>query len=261
MGRSLAVPIAIVLGAGIVGGAIYFAYGRSTGSESPESQQATAIGSDITFRPISDEDHVLGNPNAPLVIVEYADLECVFCKEFHNTMHRLMDEFGRDGRIAWVFRHFPIADLHSQAPTEALAAECVARLGGNSAFWTFIDTIYETSAGNNTLDLALLPSIAEGAGVSQAEFSACMQDGTLMARVERDFDDALRAGGTGTPHLVFVTDREAVPVKGAQPYLAMRSIVYAILQQKSGGVLTRPSEGGTQFAPTVTDFETSTTTP
>ena len=67
-------------------------------------------------RPVNGEDHILGNPDAPVKLIEFSDFECPFCKRFHPTMKRLMDEYGEDGRVAWVYRHFPLDAIHSKAP-------------------------------------------------------------------------------------------------------------------------------------------------
>jgi protein-disulfide isomerase len=102
--------------------------------------------------PVTDKDHIKGDINAPVKIVEYSDLECPFCKRFHSTLQEVVDSY--DGQVAWVFRQFPLAQLHPKAVREAEAAECVASLGGNTAFWKFIDKINEVTPGNNKLDEA-----------------------------------------------------------------------------------------------------------
>src|SRR3989344_533240 len=76
----------------------------------------------IAFRPIDDTDHIRGDKNAPVKIIEYSDLECPFCKRFHPTLQQAVDEYK--GKVAWVYRHFPLDALHSKADKEAEAAEC-----------------------------------------------------------------------------------------------------------------------------------------
>jgi protein-disulfide isomerase len=102
--------------------------------------------------PVTDKDHIKGDISAPVKIVEYSDLECPFCKRFHATMQEVVKSY--DGKVAWVFRQFPLAQLHPKAVKEAEAAECVASLGGNAAFWKFIDKVEEVTPGNNKLDEA-----------------------------------------------------------------------------------------------------------
>ena len=91
--------------------------------------------------PVSDKDHLLGNPSAPVKIVEYSDLDCPFCKTFHATLQQIMEDYGKQGKVAWVYRHFPLAQLHPDAPRKAEATECATELGGQQAFWALTDQI------------------------------------------------------------------------------------------------------------------------
>lgn len=103
--------------------------------------------------PVTAADHIRGDINAPVKVVLYSDLECPFCKRFHGTMQDIMKAYSTD-KVAWVFRPFPIAQLHPKAVKEAEAAECAAEIGGNDAFWKFIDKVEEVTPGNNKLDEA-----------------------------------------------------------------------------------------------------------
>lgn len=106
-------------------------------------------------KPVTATDHILGDINAPVKVVLYSDLECPFCKSFHQTMQEIMkSSYGTDKQVAWVFRNFPLKQLHSKAPKEAEALECAAELGGNDAFWKFLDKINEVTPSNNKLDQA-----------------------------------------------------------------------------------------------------------
>src|SRR3546814_20902810 len=75
--------------------------------------------------------HVLCIPDASGKGIEFSDFESPFCKGFHRTMGQVMEEYGQDGKVAWVYRHFPIDSIHSKARKEAQASECAAELGGN----------------------------------------------------------------------------------------------------------------------------------
>ena len=91
------------------------------------------------YAPLTDADHVRGDRNAPIVMIEYSDYECPFCSRFHPTMKQVMQEY--EGQIAWAYRHFPLS-FHPYAQVLAEGSECVAELGGNDAFWEFTDAIY-----------------------------------------------------------------------------------------------------------------------
>lgn len=87
---------------------------------------------------VTAEDHIIGNIDAPIVIVEYSDLECPYCKKFGETMKEVVAE--SNGNIAWVYRHWVV---HPNALPKAGAAECVAKLKGNDAFWKYVDLVFE----------------------------------------------------------------------------------------------------------------------
>lgn len=89
---------------------------------------------------VSDSDHLRGNKDAKIKLVEYSDFECPFCQRFHPTMLQVMGEF--DGQVAWVYRHFPLS-FHASAQKAAEASECVAKEKGNDGFWEYTDSLYQ----------------------------------------------------------------------------------------------------------------------
>lgn len=185
------------------------------------------------MEPIGADDRILGNPDAPVKIVEYSDLECPFCKRFHETLQQVMDEYGKDGQVAWVYRHFPLAQLHSQAPKEAEATECAAELGGNSAFWALTDKIFEVTPTNNGLDLASLPQLAGSIGLDAGAFQACLDSGRHADRVQSQYEDAVATGGTGTPFSVVVASNgKKFPINGALPYAQVKAAIELALKEK-----------------------------
>jgi len=90
--------------------------------------------------PVLETDHVAGNPDAPITIIEYSDFQCPFCSRAHPTVARVVEE--SDGEINWVYRHFPLTNIHPAAYPASVASECVAELAGNDAFWVFTDTLF-----------------------------------------------------------------------------------------------------------------------
>ena len=91
-----------------------------------------------TVKAVSSEDHVRGAKNAKVTLIEYSDLECPFCKRFHPTVQQAMKDY--EGKIAWVYRHFPLS-FHPEAMPLAVGAECANELGGSDAYWAFSDKI------------------------------------------------------------------------------------------------------------------------
>jgi len=220
-------PIAIVVAGVLIATALYFTSNRT------DTPTTTTDGQTALVRSVQPDDHILGNPNARIVIVEYSDFECPFCKSFHETMHQVIDVYGPTGDVAWVFRQFPLAQLHSKAPREAQASECAAQLGGNDAFWKYADRIYEITPSNNGLDLSKLPEIAAQIGLSVDAFNACMEGSDAKNAVDEDVAEAFSAGGRGTPHNVIIVGDQQVVLEGAQPFAAMKNVIDSILAPDS----------------------------
>ena len=130
--------------------------------------------------------------------------ECPFCKNFQQTMLSVMSKYGKDGTVAWVYRHFPIDSLHPRARKEAEATECANELGGNTGFWKFIDEVFATTTSNNTLDPAKLPIIAKDVGLDVTKFNACLSSGKYANFIQTSIDESIKAGAQGTPYSVIV---------------------------------------------------------
>ena len=170
----------------------------------------------VEIRPVSGDDHILGNKNAKIVIVEYSDTECPFCKNFHKTMQEVVKQ--NDGEVAWVYRHYPIPELHSKAPRQAEATECAYEQGGNTAFWKYIDRMFEVTPSNNGLPDSELENIAEYVGLNSSAFYTCLQSGKYKDKVADDIADGRKAGVSGTPSsLILVNGKVVDRIAGAQP--------------------------------------------
>lgn len=221
--NSLHIIIAILVAGFMIAAGIYL-------SRNPVARTVPApTVEDIMIAPVSERDHILGNPNAPVVIVEYSDTECPFCKTFHGTMKRIVNEYGKDGQVAWVYRHFPIDQLHANARKEAEASECAAELGGNTKFWEFIDAVFARTSSNG-LPAGELSKIADDIGLNVGRFESCLSSGRHSARVQADLEDAIRAQAGGTPYSVVITSSgEKVAIKGAQPYEILKAVIDAAL--------------------------------
>ena len=206
--------------------------------EAQRKQQAQAVAENSAklekMRRITSADHVRGNSNAPVKIVEYSDLECPFCKSFHSTLQQVMNEYGKNGKVAWVYRHFPLDAIHSKARTEAAAAECAGELGGNNAFWAYIDRFFAVTPSNNQTDIqTVLPKIAREIGLDESKFNSCLASGKYAKRIQEDLDNANAIGGNGTPWSIVVTKSgKKYPLSGAQPYEAVKQLIELALQEK-----------------------------
>ena len=187
-------------------------------------------------QPISAEDHIRGDAKAPVKVIEFSDFECPYCKSFHSSMKQMMDDYGKDGKVTWVYRHFPIDEIHPKARKEAQAAECAGEIGGNNAFWAFADRLFEIAPSNNKLDLAQLPQIAEFVHLDKAKFAACLsgdeRGGKYAAHIEANQKDGTASGGSGTPYTLIISPKGKIfPINGAEPYSAVKATIEAALQQ------------------------------
>ena len=220
------VPGAIIVAAVLIGGAVLLR-GNGDGADTPRAQDDTQPDTpgEVVVAPVTEDDHILGNPNAPIQIVEFSDIDCPFCSNFHITMKEVMDTYGPSGEVAWIYRHFPLDQLHPQARRKAEATECVADLGGTDAFWTFTDTLFErTDEG-----LDDLRDIAVASGVDGDAFQTCFEDRTFEDEVQEDYNQAIAAGGTGTPYSVVITaGGDTFPINGAQPFEVVDQVIKTI---------------------------------
>ncbi len=239
--NNLSIPIAIVIAGALIAGAVYFSSGKTATSPTGAGNNAAAnqqlpqgdIGSLDQMAAISASDHIRGNPDAPVKIVEYSDTECPFCKRFHDTMKRAMDEYGKDGRVAWVYRQFPLTQLHSKATKEAEATECANELGGPDKFWAYIDRLFQVTPSNDGLDPAELPNIAQYVGLDINKFNACLKSGKYAEHIQSDTQNAAATGGNGTPWSIVVSaNGKKYPLSGAQPYASVKQLIEFALQEK-----------------------------
>ena len=230
------IPAAILIGFALIAAAIFFNGNTHTLniSNTPEKQNAQQTPETTDIRPVDENDHILGNPNAPIMIVEYSDFDCPFCKGFHTTMQQIMDEYGTGGKVAWVYRQFPLEQLHPNAPAIALASECVADIGGNEAFWKFADTVFAQRQANELTNMTKISDYAVQAGVGKDAFDDCLKGGQLIAAVNEDFKDGVNAGVRGTPYSVVTVGGQQGVINGAQPYEAVKQIIETLLSQIEG---------------------------
>jgi len=183
---------------------------------------------DIIIKPISKNEHIKGNRNAPISIIEFSDTECPFCARFHPTLQQIVDQY--DGQVNWIYRHFPLRNLHSKAAYEAEATECAAELAGNDGFWAYLDRLFEITPSNDGLDKNKLPEIAEYVGINKTKFQDCLESGRMADIVKDHEKQAVAAGGRGTPHSIILgPNGETIPLSGAVPASQVQSVIDSLL--------------------------------
>ncbi len=181
----------------------------------------------------ANRDHILGNLEAALSMIEYSDYECPFCKRFHETAKQILKAY--DGKINWVYRHFPLTFHNPGAQKEAEASECMNELGGNESFWKYTDTVYErTKSNGNGFPLEQLVPLAKELGLSEERFAECYGSGKYEARVKEDLDEGSHIGISGTPAIIIANNRtgEVVLKSGALPLETFKADIDKQLQRK-----------------------------
>ena len=215
MKSSYTIPIAIVLGGIVVAFAVY--------ASLPKDPDSTA-GNPALVRPVSADDHIFGNPAARVKIVTYTDFNCEYCKEFDDTMRHIIANEGTKGEVAWVYREFPLTEIHPDAPRHAEAAECIAQTAGNDAFWKFAKVLFENQPANPSA----YGTYAKTSDISSDTFASCFADTppAISARIKADRENALTVGANGTPYSVLIVGgKPSIVMPGAYPYGAVKELI------------------------------------
>lgn len=232
--KDLLIPISIVIAGLLVGAGLYFS-GSAPTQQLPTNNVAAApeqpAGNIDKVNPVEADEHILGDVNAPIKIVEYSDFDCPFCSRYHDVMNDVIDKYS--GEVAWVYRHFPLESLHPQAAAVSLSSECVAELGGNTAFWSFTDGYFEArGAGSKAPHAELIPALVTASGVEQGAFTECFESGRLAQSVQDDVDNAVETGGRGTPWSILIGPTgKTYPINGALPISAVEQLIEVAKQE------------------------------
>lgn len=218
--------ITIVLIGALAGISLVYSRNGESGAENEAPIKAVSI------KTISKEEHILGSFDAPVKIIVYSDLECPYCKDFHFTMKKAMEEFGAKSQIAWIYRHYILASIHPKAIREAEATECAEELGGNLVFWKYIDRIFEITKSNNSLPEEELLNIAKYLNLDEATFSQCLESGKYSKIIRESIEDGKNAGAVGTPYTIIIaSDGRGYPLEGAVKYSRLKEIIEAALDE------------------------------
>lgn len=187
--------------------------------EAPPSQQAGKI-------TITADDHIRGEKNASITLVEFSDFQCPFCKRFHPTMQKVMEEYK--GKVRWVYRHFPLG-FHQNAQKSAEASECAGEQG---KFWKYSDKLFENSQADGTgLNIEDLKRYAEELGLDTSKFNDCLSSNKFANKVKSDMASGQAAGITGTPGTILIDeDGNTQLISGALPFEQIKAKIDAVLR-------------------------------
>jgi protein-disulfide isomerase len=140
---------------------------------------------------VSDKDHLQGDKSAPCTLVEYGDYQCPSCGQAYPIVKRLQKHFGK--RLAFVFRNFPLTQMHPYAEPSAETAEFA---GAHDKFWEMHDLLYENQ---DRLDDELLVELTQKLHLLPAQLRVALETKEFQPRVRADFTAGVRSGVNGTP--------------------------------------------------------------
>jgi protein-disulfide isomerase len=178
------------------------------------------------------ESPSLGRRDAPVTIVEFSDYQCPFCRQFvSTTLPALKSAYVESGKVRYVFRDFPIDQLHPEARKASEAARCA---GDQGKYWEMHDVLFQNQ---QTLAPERLPEHARRLGLDAGAFAACLSSSKYASAVQQSYADGMAAGVRGTPSFVIGRTRpddrvEGVLVTGARPLADFRQEIDRLLSEK-----------------------------
>lgn len=224
------IPAAIIVAGLIIAGAVIYAFAPDRGAESGNTVKnglSGGAGGDLVSVNLEDDDPVLGNADAPVMLVEFGDFQCPFCKKFHEEARKeILGKYVETGKVKIVYRDFPLENIHPAARPAAEAAECADEQG---KFWPYHDALYtrQDELAKGTMDYAAL---ANELGLAKGAFEKCVKDRKYKDEVTKDYEDGVKAGVDGTPAL-FVNGKKVSPA-GAQPFSVFQAEIEAALSEE-----------------------------
>jgi protein-disulfide isomerase len=221
--KFLTIGAIIFAGLLIAGAIIYVKKPPTKPVELAETQTAELPTPPKQTTMVRQNDHVLGNPNAELSLILYFDINCFHCRNFHQTMHQLMEEYGKDGKLKWVSRHFP---LNPVSQKQAEATECAAELGGNEKFWEYLDKLMTLPAPSQENLINELTNLAGNMEINKKAFKQCMENEKYAEKIAQSQQEAVELGARGTPFSIVIDAHGKISqIPGALPYEQLKQII------------------------------------
>ena len=147
--------------------------------------------------PVTADDHIQGDLTAPLTLVQYGDYQCPYCGMAYPIIKRVQKHFGK--QLTFVFRNFPLAEMH---PFAEIAAETAEFAGSRGKFWEMHDLIYEHQ---EALSLELLVELAHNLDLPRADLEKTLENSAFAKKIKNDFMGGVLSGVNGTPTF-FIND-------------------------------------------------------
>jgi len=166
-----------------------------------------------------DPARVRGNPNAPVMIVEFSDFQCPYCHQVEPVLKDLLAKYG--GKVSLAYRDLPLKQIHPQAEIAAEASRCAGEQG---KYWEYHDQLFNATK----LDREALLEYARNLKLDDKQFDSCLTNGKYRADIEKDLREGMQAGITGTPAFLV----NGVALSGAQPQESFARVIDQELSQK-----------------------------
>lgn len=186
----------------------------------------------IPMKISADDDPVIGNPDAPITIIEFTDFQCPFCARFHTqTLPLILEEYIEQGKVKLVIRDFPIQSIHPNAVPASVASECANEQGKVKEMHDMLFYNQNQWSGQETADaLSLFSQYATEIQLDQEIFDSCLTSGKYIEEIENDLNDGREYGVSGTPGFFIGNDQIGfVQLKGAQPFDVFKKVIDAQL--------------------------------
>ncbi len=211
------IPGAILFAGALIAFAVFYAGVRpaipSGGRTAQVSGSATGSVDPVDSQ---GDDPVLGDPQAPVTIVEFSDFQCPFCGKFFQTSEKqIIEKYIKTGKAKFIYRDFPLTGIHEHAQKAAEAGQCSHEQG---KFWQYHDLLFQRQA---ELGVSNFKRWAEEIGLNKDQFNQCLDSGKYADEVQKDFQDGQALGVTGTPG-TFVNGRLIV---GSVPFAQFESAI------------------------------------
>ena len=223
-GFNLSTPVAILLGAILIS-VSHIAYGALLSGKASTPTLELFKG-----RPIDSTDLAVGNTKSDIVVVEYSDTECQFCAQLHPTIQKIQEEYS--GKISFVYRYFPLTQIHPDAFDEARAIHCVGSVAGAEKKMEYVNEMftYKIAKQNMVLPKGGRLDLAKNIGVDAKKYNECMAGEEAGNVVNASTQDGITAGVEGTPATFILMKSKkgyevVAKVDGARPFQFFKAIL------------------------------------
>ena len=170
----------------------------------------------LTISKLTDNGSpIMGDPDAPITILEWGDYQCTFCYKFHqDTLDIINEEFIKTGKVKVIFKDFPL-----NGPDSKLAAESSYCAHDQGKYWEYHDQLYENWAGERTgwITREALSGFAKSINLDTAEFNKCLNESKYENKINSIYEFGKQIGIDATPSFLVFNDEKIIKIRGNQP--------------------------------------------